>query len=191
VATTQEEGADAIISICERHGVGSYQGSTDDVLARFYHCATKHRFDPIIRVTSDCPLIDISLITEALQQFKDADDPSLYLVSDVEVSFPRGFDFEIFSYSALEDAYNNAQTRHQREHVTPWLYEGESSKEYKIKMVEHREALATKMRLTVDTPNDFELIKILVEEHGLANASFLEIVDFLKANPVLCTLNLG
>ena len=98
------------------------RGSEKDVLSRFQGCAVVHELDVVVRVTSDCPLVDGALIAAAVKDFVAASDPRLYLSNTLQRTFPRGLDFEVFSASALAEAAAHA-TGAAREHVTPYFYQ--------------------------------------------------------------------
>ena len=119
VATTTDPADDPIVEIAERLGCGVHRGSEDDVLARFHDTAVAFGLDVIVRVTSDCPLVDGDLIASAVEQYVAAEDPWLYLSNTQIRTFPRGFDFEIFGIGALAMAHSQAKGGPLREHVTP------------------------------------------------------------------------
>src|SRR5690606_25082538 len=99
VATTDEADAYKIIEIANQCGVKSYKGSLDDVLDRFYQAAKLHHPDFIVRVTSDCPLIDASLMDEVIEMtIRNKLD---YAANILKEEFPDGQDIEVFTFNAL------------------------------------------------------------------------------------------
>ena len=102
-------------------GYQSFQGSEQDVLERFYLAAQQFAGDIIIRITGDCPLIDPQLVDEAIQKFQECEVD--YLCNSNPPTFPDGLDIEVFSFSSLEHAYNEANAPSEREHVTPYIRE--------------------------------------------------------------------
>ncbi len=108
VATTVNASDDPIVEISLQRGLGYHRGSEQDVLARFAGLVEEQDLDVVVRVTSDCPLIDGHLIRAGVDEFVAAADPWLYLSNGIERSFPRGMDFEVFSAEALLDAAANA-----------------------------------------------------------------------------------
>jgi spore coat polysaccharide biosynthesis protein SpsF len=108
VATTVNAADDPIVEIALRRGLAYYRGSEQDVLARFAGLVEGQDLDVVVRVTSDCPLIDGDLIRAGADEFLSASDPWLYLSNGIERTFPRGMDFEVFSAEALIDAAENA-----------------------------------------------------------------------------------
>lgn len=188
IATTSNKTDDIIADFCSRMGIPCFRGNETNVLSRYYECAIKFQLDIIIRVTSDCPLIDGKLIAEATDHYFSLKDKDIYLSSDEE-NFARGFDFEIFSFSLLEEAQKSAKKNYELEHVTPRIREIASSHS---KVARYRGKSKDNMyRLTVDTPEDFQLIKILIEEFHADTASMSEIIAMMNSNPRLAEINRG
>ena len=89
VATTNEEQAGDICKIAEDNGFKYYRGSEEDVLDRFYQAANENDLDVVIRVTSDCPLFDSTILDKALELFlKEKVD---YLSNTLFPTFPRRY----------------------------------------------------------------------------------------------------
>ena len=111
VATTTSLADNVIVTESEKFGVNWFRGSEEDVLERYYLAAKEHQADTVIRVTSDCPLLDAEILDQLLSYFQEENSNGLnidYLSNSLKRSFPRGLDVEIFTYSALELAYNSA-----------------------------------------------------------------------------------
>jgi len=187
VATTNRKADDVVAEFCNNQNVPFYRGSEDDVLSRFYHAAKQFNLDVIVRVTSDCPLVDGSLILNAIEKSGILDNPAQYVSNVLKRTFPRGLDFEIFSFQMLEDAYVNAIALHEREHVTPFIYEKAKSIGATVDLVD--DADYSSFRLTVDTPEDFELINVLIRDHNAHELSRLDLYRVLDANPALKKIN--
>ena len=122
VATTTNAADDPIVELAQRRGLAFFRGSEADVLSRFAGLVREQGLDTVVRVTSDCPLIDGSVVAAAVEEFVAAEDPWLYLSNGIVRTFPRGMDFEVFSAEALLDADEHAVDPAHREHVTPYLY---------------------------------------------------------------------
>ena len=121
VATTQAEADGAIVEECARLEVECFRGPEDDVLDRYLRAARAASADAIIRVTSDCPLLDPEVIDTVIRSFIGANVD--YASNTIQRTFPRGLDTEVFSRGALERAAREADEPHQREHVTPYFWE--------------------------------------------------------------------
>lgn len=159
VATTVKEQDQPIVDFCTEKGVSCYRGSEEDVLARYYEAAKAYEADIVVRLTSDCPVIDPGVIDRVIQAFLE-DEEADYVSNTLERTFPRGMDTEVFSFQALEQAFQSARMQSEREHVTPYIWK--NSDRFSIKSVFHRDDLSIH-RWTVDTPEDFELIKKMIE----------------------------
>jgi len=176
VATTQNSTDDPVVDFCKSMEVQCFRGSEDDVLARFYKAASFIKADAVVRVTADCPLVDPEVIDTVIRYFKDNNFD--YVSNTLERSYPRGLDVEVFSYKALAEAYYRAVLPAEREHVTPFLYC--RTGEYKVGNVKSKED-NSKHRWTVDTIEDFELIKEMLEYLYPINPSF-SLEDCIQAH---------
>ena len=168
VATTKEEKAEQIIRIAKAMDVEVYKGSTTDVLDRFYHAASLSKINPdyIVRVTSDCPLIDAKIIDEVVQMTVSNDLD--YGSNVLKQEFPDGQDIEVIKYSALEKAWNEAKLSSEREHVT------HISRKYSYFFNKTMFKAAnydaphdfSGIRMTVDETADLDAIRLLVKQLG-------------------------
>lgn len=185
VATTTNNSDDPVVHASEKLGAEVSRGSEHDVLSRFAEAIRAHDLDIVVRVTSDCPLIDSSLIKKGVERFLESKDPMLYLSNTLTRTYPRGFDFEVMSAERLFAADRSATSQYQREHVTPWVYESDDSRIYQMT----REQDASNLRITLDTPDDLALILALIEQHDASSFNGEEIVALLQERPDLSTLN--
>ncbi|SDX67477.1 cytidylyltransferase domain-containing protein [Hymenobacter psychrophilus] len=187
LATTTNATDDPLAAFGAAHQLPVWRGPEDDVLARYQQCAAAHALDVIVRVTSDCPLLDGELIAQAVQQYLAADNPRLYLSNVLERTYPRGFDFEVFSRELLEEAFHHATTVSDREHVTPYIHQNRSGRVQFQHVTRPTDRSA--YRLTVDTAEDFELIRRLLEEHQADALGAEELIALLEKHPELVAIN--
>ena len=110
IATTVNKTDDPIVDFCVERNIPFYRGQEDNVLSRYYECAKQNNLDVIVRVTSDCPLVDGTLIRDAWNVYKNSFSTYDYISNCIERTYPRGFDFEIFSFNYLEEAYLASQS---------------------------------------------------------------------------------
>ena len=96
------------------------------MLSRFAGAAREHELDGIVRVTSDCPLIDPEVVAAGVDRWRAENDLDLYVSNCLERTYPRGMDYEIFSAARLYDAEAKATLQADREHVTPYLHQNRS-----------------------------------------------------------------
>lgn len=188
VATTHEDGVEQITDICNTCGVGYYQGSLNDVLDRFYQTALPEKPEWVVRLTSDCPLIDPAVIDKVIQA---AISNNLdYTSNTLNPTYPDGIDVEVFKFSALEKAHTDAILTSEREHVTPYIWKNSDLKGgtlFKAFSLENEEDLSA-IRLTVDTAEDFEVIKKLIEIEG-TQKDWKTYVNTLNNNPEIKAIN--
>lgn len=187
IATTTNKTDDQLVEFCEKRKLGYFRGDENDVLSRYKGAADKFGFDVIVRVTSDCPLIDGHLIKEHVTEYLKLNRPEVDLTNTVERTYPRGFDFEIFSKSLLDRAFREATENSDREHVTLYLKKPTSG------FVELRhittEPNLSFFRLTVDEPDDYKMLKTLIEVHHCGDKNYAEIAAVLRAHPELKKIN--
>lgn len=185
VATSTDQKDDAIFQLCEIIKVPVFRGDLNNVLSRYYDCANKFNLDIIIRVTSDCPLIDGELIVKGLAPFKKQRVD--YLSNTVKRTFPRGFDFEIFTMQALTTAYQNANTTFETEHVTPFIWQNKQ-KQFTIQAFTQKSD-SSRYRIAVDTKQDFDAVKELIEKYQANTKTVAEIIKLLDSHPEIVRIN--
>lgn len=188
IATTINETDIPITILCKRLSIPYYRGSEDDVLARYWGAAKEYKADLIVRVTSDCPVIDPGVIDSVIQFYLDNSDKYDYVSNVLARSYPRGMDTEVFSFSALDEAFREAKERNDREHVTPFIHR--QPQRYRLANVFYQEE-QSKHRWTVDTLEDFELIKRIIDALYPVKPEFNmeDVLNLLKRNPEWLTIN--
>ncbi|MET4073482.1 glycosyltransferase family protein [Hymenobacter sp. UYCo722] len=189
LATTTEPADDALAAYAEAHGLPYHRGSETDVLARYYETAVKFGLDVIVRVTSDCPLVDGPLIGAAVARYLADADPLEFRSNSIIRSFPRGLDFEIFSLPMLAEAYERADLPYEREHVTPYLKTGPAAHRFRNVDEVWPGGDFSRFRITLDTPEDYEVLRRLIEEHHADQLALPELLALLEAHPEIMALN--
>lgn len=181
VATTNEPADQVLFDQAIEWGFSVSKGSESDVLDRFYQSVKDKNPDWIVRVTSDCPLIDPILVDQviAFVQENNCDYGSNGLIEN----FPDGQDIEVFKFTALEQAWKNATLLSEREHVTPYIRNNSDFNGGDLFTAINFpcEWDFSKIRMTVDEIRDFELIEILVYELG-TDKTWLEYVNYIIEN---------
>lgn len=155
IATTTLEKDNAIVKECERLGVKYFRGSEEDVLSRYYYAAKENNADVVVRITSDCPLIDPEISNDVIKYYLNNKDKYDYVSNTIERTYPRGLDTEVFSFKALEKAFNEAISERYREHVTPYIWD--NPKVFRLAQYKNSQDYSD-LRWTLDTEEDFELI---------------------------------
>lgn len=163
IATTTNAEDDVIERFCVQNNLDYFRGSSENVLERYYLAAKKYKADIVVRITSDCPLIDPGIIDLCLEKFKKNKYDYLSNVVPGDRTFPRGLDVEVFSFSALKRAYQQAKENYEKEHVTPYIWENKKG-EFRIgPMIIAGSEYARNYRLTLDYPEDLRLISKIYE----------------------------
>jgi len=188
VATTTEKNDDVIEELLKTLDVDFYRGSQDDVLDRFYQAAKPYKPDYIVRLTSDCPLIDPKLLDEVIivAQHKKLD----YYANILEEKYPDGQDIEVFTFEALEKAWSEAKLTIEREHVTPYIRNNSSYKGGEMFESANHDISDNynHVRLTVDEQKDFEVIKLLIQQLGF-DKDWKTYADYYLNHKEIRTLN--
>jgi spore coat polysaccharide biosynthesis protein SpsF len=192
IATTTNAGDDELVAWVQDRLVVSdearyvlFRGSEQDVLARYYHAAIYNQASVIVRLTADCPCMDTALLADMIEQYQRIKPD--YLANTNVRQYPHGLDVEIFSFSALQRAYNEAKEPYEREHVTPYIY-----KSGKFNCVDflnpQYQAGEEKLRVTLDTREDYVAIAAL---YSLLGESFThqDIVNAFAQHPWLAMIN--
>lgn len=190
IATTDKEDDDKIVNEAKKLSVKYFRGSENDVLSRFYYAAKENNADIIVRVTSDCPCIDFEILDKMLIYFKDKykEKQVDYLSNTIKRTYPRGYDIEIFTFSALEKSYINAEKEYEREHVTPYIYDKTNNF---LKLSFENKDDYSNYRVTLDTIEDFIVIKNIFENLYYKNPYFKlnDVVQYLNNNLHIVDIN--
>lgn len=172
---------DPLVGFGERAGLEVVRGSELDVLDRFVAVASQHPAEIFVRITGDCPLVDPQIVDQVIQ---------LVLSSEVEYArtellYPDGLDVEAFTARALTSAAENARDNFDREHVTPFMRRrGEG-------LVAHLRSPKdlSRLRLTIDEPEDFEVLSRIFSHFGSNEFCLEEVVQLAEEMPDLFVAN--
>lgn len=186
VATSTDPSDDPIEVLCGQNGIECYRGDLNNVLDRFYRAAKLYRPKHIVRLTGDCPLIDPQVIDQVIRFCLDGGYD--YVSNASEPTFPDGLDVEVFRFSALELAWQEARLSSEREHVTPFLYA--HPERFRTAQYKNHVDLSY-LRWTVDEPADFELVRIVYESLYPSRLDFstADILALIESRPELATMN--
>jgi spore coat polysaccharide biosynthesis protein SpsF len=188
IATTDHESCDPIAVMCEERGISCFRGSEDDVLARVLGAARAFDADVIVETTGDCPLHDARLIDKAVADFLLGGTG--FVTNIAPYSSPRGTDVRIFTTEALAEVARVSDDPADHEHVSLYFMERHDEFRHRNVVTELGED-APGYRLTVDTPEDFALVKIVFEALYPANPRFTltDVLAYLRANPDVARIN--
>ncbi|MCD1260835.1 glycosyltransferase family protein [Paenibacillus athensensis] len=190
IATTTNTEDDVVVEIAQKEKVLYYRGSEEDVLLRTVEAAEAFETDYIVQVTSDCPLIDSETVDAVIERMLT--HPFLdYVGNHLVRTYPLGFSAEIFRTEALRKVeLISKEDLHVREHVSLYFYENPEL--YRLSNIEASPFLRhPEYRLTLDTREDYELIKTIFEALYPKNPAFtlFDIVLYLQNQPELLSLN--
>ncbi len=171
-------------------GIKCFRGNEEDVLSRYYGAAAEYKGKIIVRVTSDCPLIDPRIMDSVIEiQIRDQMD---YTSKGPNGSFSRGLDSEVFNFEVLERAYKEANQAYEREHVTPYIYQHPEL--FKVNIIQAVGRLRRPdLRLTVDTDEDLTLVREIYRRlYRNGHIFYIEdIIDLMDKYPELKSINAG
>ena len=183
ISTTNLPEDKLIVDIAKNYNLNFFCGATDDVLNRFYETAKEFNINNIVRITSDCPLIESQVIKKIVNFYLK----NSYTHVCSGQTFAEGLDCEIFSFEALKKANFNAKKKSEREHVTLY-FKNQNFKRFSLE----NDKDESKYRIVLDYPEDFEVIKSIIEElyptHG-PNITFSLIKKFLDSNSQISKIN--
>ncbi len=165
-----------------------FRGSEENVLSRYYRAATEFGGEVIVRVTSDCPLIDPRVTDIVIEAHLNSGAD--YTSNGVEWGFPRGLDTEALNFTTLKKTYEEANQDYEREHVTPYIYQHPEL--FNIQFVEASGKLRRPdLRLTVDTEEDLRLIREIFRRLYHNGKIFYteDVIDLLDKHPELVAIN--
>lgn len=175
-----------IVKICNRKKIKFFLGSDNNVLERYYKCAIKNGIKTIVRIPSDCPLIDTSIIKKGLRKFFSSN--SDYVSNLLPRSYIDGNDVEIFSIDCLGKIYNRAKSKFDRQHVTTYLQRNKNKKIFKIMNFKAKKDLSLKYRLTLDYKEDLIVIKKMLAEKNIF-LNYKSIESIFEKNPEISEIN--
>jgi len=184
LATGRGEENSPLVKIAENYGIGIFRGSESDVLERYHIAASEIDCDYVIRITGDNPLTDHVSAASALAYAVETGADHC-----TTAGIPLGTGVEVIKKSALTKAYKEGREPHHREHVTPYIKEHPEL----FRIVKYQSTLDNPfpdLRLTVDTAEDFALMKeIYGELYKGSPVKLEEVIDLVKRRPELRLIN--
>jgi spore coat polysaccharide biosynthesis protein SpsF len=186
VATTEQDKDKAIIELARRCGVETFAGSEDDVLDRYYQTARKFNAGIVVRITSDCPLIDPIIVDKVVNYYKDNIEKIDYV--NTAPSFPEGVDTEVFCFNALETAWKDAKKRYEREHVTMYMHGNPAI--FRLATIENDKDMSA-IRFVVDRMEDLTAVREIFKYLYKSGEVFYtqDIINLLEEKPEIMEMN--
>jgi spore coat polysaccharide biosynthesis protein SpsF len=185
IATTHDSRDDVIVAECRRLAVECFRGEELNVLDRYYRAALTAEAGAVVRITSDCPLIEPEVSDKVIQAFLDQTPD--YASNTLTRTYPRGLDTEIMTFDALLRAWEKAQRDYQRVHVTPYLYENPD--QFKVVQVTAENDFS-EHRWTLDTPEDLAFLRTVYSRMGNGDDLYWrDLLSLLEREPELVEMN--
>ncbi len=184
VATSIDISDDDIEAWCKKAKVNCFRGSLNDVLDRYYQAAKHYQAEAIVRITADCPAIDPTIVDEVVDVYLQGEFEFYGLAGE----FPDGLDCTVFSFSAIQRAWNESILPSEREHVGPYIEKNpeifKSGGLFKFQGMSHH-------RWTLDEPNDYEFLQAIFTRLYKKDEPFLtkDILVALEKEPELVKIN--
>ncbi len=167
VATTTDVADDIIETVCNGEGIPCFRGHATDLLDRHYQAALKYNADVVIKIPSDCPLIDPAVIDRVITCYLRNTAGYDYVSNLHPASYPDGNDVEIMHVSVLEQAWKNAERPLEREHTTPYIWEHPEKFRIGNVIMDGHPDYSMDFRFTLDYEEDYHFIKAVYETlHG-------------------------
>lgn len=183
IATTRLKEDNKIVKFCENNSIKFFRGSKNDVLNRYYNASKKYNVKNIIRITSDCPLVDPIILDKMIGEFKKKKLDYLSNTYPEPSTYPDGMDIEIFTFNSLKLANRYSTKKYEKEHVTVYIRNNSKFKTFRSDLSKDN----SHYRLTIDYLKDFNLFKNIIDQFKkkIFYIRMNEIIKFLDKNPKL------
>ena len=184
IATTTNKEDDLIVEFAEKNQVECFRGNENDVLDRYYQCAKNFSSNNILRITSDNPLVDPTVMDDLIINYQKSSCD--YAATHLIRTYPFGIDGEIFSYHALEKTWTEAKLPSEREHVSPYMKKNpDIFKQFNLR----NQVEVPLVRLTIDREEDLELFRIVISKITERPILMDDILKLYKNEPKLFEIN--
>lgn len=191
IATTIDKSDDKVEELCKEYSIECFRGHPTDLLDRHYQAAKLFNADAVVKIPSDCPLIDANIIDKVLRFYKDNLDKYDFVSNLHPATYPDGNDVEIISFNSLELAWKEARLDLEREHTTPYIWENPDRFNIGNVVWETGFDYSMSHRFTIDYEKDYNFIKQVYDELYPINNKFTlqDILDLLERKPEIRKIN--
>jgi spore coat polysaccharide biosynthesis protein SpsF len=186
IATTTKPADDPIVEMCVTRGWSYFRGSEDDVLDRYYQAAIANRADLIVRITSDCPIIDPELIDSHVNRMLSRWHEVDFVTNMMRQTFPLGLAVEVLPLDVLARIHRMSKAAYLKEHVTTLAYD--KPQWFEVDDVINDIDLS-EMRWTVDTPEDLAFVRRIFGHFDNDRFSWRDVVLLLDRHPDWTEIN--
>ncbi len=191
VATSIDASDDVLADFCITNGIPITRGSMTDLLERHLSCAQQYHADVVVKIPSDCPLIDPSVVDQVIGAYLESEGTVDYISNLHPPSWPDGQDVEVMSIDVLEMAARSARKPYEREHTTPWIWDNNQNVRCKnVRWTDERD-LSMTHRWTIDYPEDYEFVRTVYDRLHEARPEFTvdDVLELLEREPVIHAMN--
>ncbi|HTH83156.1 MAG TPA: glycosyltransferase family protein [Mucilaginibacter sp.] len=191
IATSENEEDDIIVQEAEALEVEWFRGSQENLLKRHYYAAKLLDATVVLKVPSDCPLIDPQIIDQALDYFFNTGSNYDYVSNLHPATWPDGNDVEIMTMDCLERTFKKARQDFELEHTTPYIWENPDKFRIGNLLWETGKNYSMTHRFTIDYLEDYHFIKAVFEELYPVKPDFScqDIIDLLDKRPDIMAIN--
>jgi spore coat polysaccharide biosynthesis protein SpsF len=191
VATTNNIEDDTIVDLCEKNNIECFRGHTTDLLDRHYKVAQKYNANIVVKIPSDCPLIDPKIIDRVIGYFIENIDIYDFVSNLRPPTYPDGNDVEVMSFDVLKYIWKEAKLDYEREHTIPYIWTHPQL--FSIGNVEWNSGFdySKSHRWTLDYEEDYTFIRLIFEELFNKNPNFglYDILNLIENKPFLSKIN--
>lgn len=193
IATTTDRNDDSIVDICRGEGLECFRGDAQDLLDRHYRAALHYGTDTVVKIPSDCPLIDPAVIDQVIGYWLDHAGEFDFVSNLHPATWPDGNDVEIISFLTLEQAWATAVRPMEREHTTPFIWERPERYRIGNVLMENRADYSMTHRFTIDYAEDYDFIRAVFDalypqDHRFGMGAILRL---LESRPDIYAINAG
>ena len=181
VVTTTDTSDDSIVDLCDLQGIDVFRGDVNNLLDRHYQAAKVYNAEIVLKIPSDCPLIDPAIVDFVIDYYLQNSGKFDYVSNLHPATYPDGNDVEVMSFKSLEMAWKNATRKLELEHTTPYLWENPDHFSIGNVVWPSGKDYSMSHRWTIDYPEDYQFIKTVYEELYPKNPIFSmgDIIDLV------------
>ena len=191
VATSTSPDDEEIETFCKSKNITFYRGDLNNLLDRHYQVGLLTEADAVVKIPSDCPLIDPRIIDRLLDFYDENSDKYDFVSNLHPATYPDGNDVEIMSMDCLKTTWQEAKRPLELEHTTPYIWE--NPEKFRLANLTWETGLDYSMshRLTIDYQEDYLFIKRVFEELYPSNPHFslTDILTLLAEKPEIYQIN--
>jgi spore coat polysaccharide biosynthesis protein SpsF len=191
IAVTEEKIDDKLVDLCSKNKIRCFRGHSDDLLDRHYKAAIEYDASVVVKIPSDCPLIDPEVIDKVIMYYINNQDKFDFVSNLHPATYPDGNDVEVIRFDTLNNAWKDAEKPLEREHTTPFIWENPDK--FRIGNVFWEAGMDYSMthRFTIDYKEDYDFIKTVYNELFPVKRMFtlFDILTLLKEKPEIKKMN--